>query len=165
MCVPGDPEVQIDLITRDWAADAIAYVFDNCFKAGSIRNFCAGPEGSLTTREVLDQIVKVVEESRPSAGSKPVRMPDLVSLSEFAKYTKICRRDPDARKALRGFGRTIHLMAVRQVFRNSNVIADLHGSGISLPDIRQYFERVVRSCHQSEGAGEVSKFPEHASMA
>lgn len=143
--VPGDPEVGADLITNDWAAATLAYLFDERFQTGTYRHLCAGPEAALPLADVIARCCGVVEAHSSNETREPVRVPRLVSLSEYNRFLESCT-DPHLRRVAEALGTHVRLMGVRQSHLNAGTLADLQGSGIALGDAGQYIENTIRYC-------------------
>ena len=52
--IPGEPFVPVDLITGEWAVAVLAHLFEFGFAPGQFYHVCAGPDASLTTRQLID---------------------------------------------------------------------------------------------------------------
>jgi long-chain acyl-CoA synthetase len=139
--VPGDPRVRVDLIPNDWAAAALAYLFEYRFSPGSIRHLCAGPEASIPLPEAIERTCRAVGQRQ----GRPVRVPKLVSIGDYNRFLADCR-DGVLRKAAKLVGANVRILGVRQTHLNPLATADLSGTGVVLPDVRDCLEKTVNFC-------------------
>jgi nucleoside-diphosphate-sugar epimerase len=130
---PCDPAAPLDLIPTDWAADALARLFERCFMPGRVHHICAGPQSSLTARELLDLTVSELDGA--------VRVPELVSLEEYQEYVEKSRRSGDRllNELLRVLGYFLPHLGLYQAFERNADLGDP-------PPVRGYYPKVVRYC-------------------
>jgi nucleoside-diphosphate-sugar epimerase len=143
--VPGDPQAPVDLITNDWAAAALAYLFEYRFAPGSIRHLCAGPQNSLQLQEAIDRICRVLDSHPSRQGQGPARVPRLVSLGEYDRYVSKCQEGV-LRSIVEALGYHVRLLAIRQSHLNPLATADLAGSGIIPAEPGECLENTMRFC-------------------
>ncbi|HEV2721842.1 MAG TPA: SDR family oxidoreductase, partial [Thermoanaerobaculia bacterium] len=129
---PGDPEALVDLIPTDAAIDALATMFASRFVPGSVHQFCAGAEGSMTVREVIDRAAAIV---------KPKRIPELVPLDEYERFVERRLDDRLFREIVRVTNLFLPHLAIRQIFDNDSTRA-----ATPAYDIRETYDDVVRFC-------------------
>lgn len=111
--MPGDPDVRLDLIYSDWAAEALRHAFLASFTPGRIWNLCAGPSHSLTVQELIDG----------AGGGAPRFIP-------LDEWEDLGRATPDKllRELIRVLSFTLPHFALDQRFVTSH--------GLALPDPR-----------------------------
>ena len=145
---PGRPDAPIDLIATDWATAALAYLFESAFVPGRFYHVCAGPERSLTVREMIDLMVSIFESHPIGRKWLPIRVPELVSLPRYEEFVKERRRDGDKlfNELLRVLGYFVPHLATFQAFDSRNVMEALVRSGLEFPPIRAYYRKVVAYC-------------------
>lgn len=145
---PGRLDAPIDLIASDWALPAIAYLFESAFNPSQFYHICAGPESSLTVREMIDLTISVFEGHASGQKWLPIFVPQLVSLSRYESFVKQRARDGDKvlNELVRVLGYFLPHLALFQAFDNTKTIRSLRPSGLKLPAIRDCYERVVRFC-------------------
>ncbi len=143
--MPADPAAPVDLIASDWAIPALAHLFDERFVAGSIAQVCAGREASLTVRELIDLTARAYARHPLGRERHPIRVPAFVTLSEFEAYAERHRRTTDRlfTELLRVLGYFLPHLGIHQAFENHAAAESLAGSGLALPPIRDYYERIV----------------------
>lgn len=145
---PGHPDAPVDLIATDWAVAALAYLFESAFIPGGIYHICAGPERSLTVREMIGLTVSMFESHPIGRKWLPIRVPELVSLPRYEDFVEERSRDGDKllNELLRILGYFLPHLAMFQAFDNRNVVSALAGSGLEFPPIRTYYRKVVSYC-------------------
>jgi nucleoside-diphosphate-sugar epimerase len=145
---PGLPDAPIDLIATDWAIAALAYLFESAFVPGRFYHVCAGPERSLTVREMIDLMMSIFESHPIGRKWLPIRVPELVSLSRYEEFVEERRRDGDKllNDLLRVLGYFLPHLAMFHAFDNRNAMEALVRSGLEFPPIRAYYRKVVSYC-------------------
>jgi len=145
---PGLPDAPIDLIASDWAIAAVAFLFECAFFPSRFYHICAGPERSLTLREMLDQTRSVFESHPIGRKWMPIRIPKLVSLARYEEFVEVKRRESDRllNELLKVMGYFVPHLAIFQAFGNADTMRALAPSGLQFPPIRDCYEKVVRFC-------------------
>ena len=145
---PGDPSALVDLIPTDWAITALAYLFECRFTPGRIYHICAGPEASFPLRQMIDLTLEVFESHPAARRWLPIRLPELVSLTQYEAYVELSRQGNDKllNELLRVLGYSMPHLGMLQVFDNHNVLEELTERGIVLPPIRNYYQKVIHYC-------------------
>jgi nucleoside-diphosphate-sugar epimerase len=145
---PGDPKALIDLISLDWAIPALAYLFERNFVAGRVYHLCAGREGSLTIREIIDLTTSAFERHPIGRSWMPIRVPEFVSLRQYEAFVETRRRQHDKlmNELLRTLGYFLPHLGIVQTFENRDTMSDLATSGLQLPAVRDYYGKVVQYC-------------------
>ncbi len=156
---PGDPNALIDLIPTDWAIPALAYLFEWGFVPGKVYHLCAGSERSLTLREMIDLTVSIFEGHPIGRTWAPIRVPELVSLSQYQAFVETCRREGDKllNELLRTLGYFLPHLGIFQAFENRNAMDALAPSGLQLPATREYYGKVVQYCLETKWGRQASK--------
>lgn len=149
---PGEPHAPVDLIPTDWASSALAYLFDSSFVPGRVYQLCAGPEGSLTVREMVELTTELFENHPKAKRWLPIRVPEMVSLSAYEKFVEESRRNGDKllNELLRVLGFFLPHMGMFQAFENRLAMEGLAASGLQLPPIRDVYVKVVTYCLETD---------------
>ena len=132
---PGDPDAPVDLIPTDVAVGTLAAMFASHFVPGSVHQICAGADGSMTVREVIDRAVAIV---------KPRRVPELVPLDEYERFIQrrlATRDDPLFREIVRVTNLFLPHLALRQIFDNDSCRAAMPAF-----DVRETYDKVAAYC-------------------
>jgi hypothetical protein len=143
--IPADPAAPVDLIATDWAIPALAHLFGERFIAGDVAQICAGRDASLTVRELIDLTKRAYERHPLGRQWQPIRMPDFATLSEFETYVERHRRKKDRlfSELLRILSYFLPHLGIYQAFDNRLTLESLANSGLQLPPIRDYYERIL----------------------
>lgn len=152
--LPGKCDAPLDLIAIDWAAAALAQLFDFQFSPGRVHHVCAGPEASMTVGETIRTAYEVMNARRRSQALNPAVPPRLVDMDEFESYARRqARKGPSCVKQLLQIVRQfLPLLAIPQPFENRETLALLEKAGLSLPPVREYYPRVVEFCLRGAAA-------------
>lgn len=161
--IPGKPDAPMDLVPNDWVIPALAFLFDKRFVPRGIVHLCAGTENSLTLREMI-ALTSEIFESHPQANRwKPIRVPQMVSLSDYQDFAKERLRGGDRllRELLRVLDFFLPQLAFHQEFETQHTANLLAGSGLRFPPIRDTYANVVKYCldtnwGQNDRASQVS---------
>ncbi len=149
---PGAPGATVDMIPTDWAVGALAHLFEHTFAPGRVYQICAGPNGSLKVREMIE-LTREVFETHP-AGRRwlPIRVPQLVSLTEWEEFVDKSRRVGDRllNELLRVLGLFLPHLGIRQAFENETALQGLAGSGLVLPRAQDIYRKVVTYCLETD---------------
>ncbi len=150
--VPGDPEAPLDLIPSDWAAAALAYLFDSSFIPGRVYHLCAGPERSLSLGEMIGLTRQLFENHPKAARWLPIRLPELVRLDEYEAFVQQSRRNGDKllNELLRVLDFFLPHLGIFQAFENERTMQALDPSGLEMPPMRDVYAKVVRYCLETD---------------
>lgn len=157
--LPGCPAARADFVATDWAAAAIAWLFEHRFEPGSIRNISAGPGDTLRMSDLLRMAFDSLGE-----GGRP---PELVSAEEFNRYARIRMDRGDARfsqlmHALRFF---LPYFSSCQRFENTATLDHLQSSGIVRVGTTMLFSRVLDYMKNQNQCEEITESGDTSSRA
>jgi len=146
--IPGEGNAPLDLIASDWAASALAVLYDFHFTPGRVYHVCAGPEASMSVGEILDWTFQILNERRRAQAGKPAVPPRLVGLDEFERFARQQAKSANSsvKKLLRVIQEFLPQLAIPQCYENRATMALLERAGLQLPPVREYYARVVESC-------------------
>jgi len=144
--IPGDSDAPLDLIAIDWAASALASLYDYQFTPNRVYQVCAGPEASMSVGEILGSTFQILNESRRAR--EHVAPPKLVGLEEFKHFAQHEARHGNAavKQLLEVVGTFLPQLAIPQRYENRETLALLERTGLIMPSLRQYYPKVVASC-------------------
>jgi hypothetical protein len=150
--IPGDPRARVDLIAGNWAADALAWLFDRAFEPGRVYHVCAGAAGSLTVEELVRETFAIFERHPNAREFLPLRAPRLVNPEEFERFAVRRREGADAivTEMLRLLDQFLPHLAIAQSFETGRTDAALRGSGLERPDAREFYRKVVEYCLETD---------------
>ena len=146
--IPGDPSAPVDLISSDWAGAAAEYLFEHHFQPGRIVHVCAGPDASMTVKQLVEITFEIFQRHPRGRRFSGVKAPDLVSLDEFERYCATLRtgRDGTVTEMLRLLDQFMPHLALYQAFRNPRTAADLQAANLTPVSIRESYPKVVEYC-------------------
>ena len=96
-------------------------------------------------RELIDLTRRAYERHPLGRQWQPIRTPDFVTLSEFEAYVERHRHGKDRlfSELLRILGYFLPHLGIHQAFDNRRALTGLVNSGLQLPVIRDYYERII----------------------
>ncbi|HEY6391715.1 MAG TPA: SDR family oxidoreductase [Bryobacteraceae bacterium] len=142
--IPGESGAPLDLIASDWAASALAVLYDSHFTPGRVYHVCAGAEASMSVGEILDRTFRILNERRRAQAVPP----RLVGLDEFERFARQQAKSASSsvKKLLGVIQEFLPQLAIPQCYENRATMALLERAGLQLPPVREYYARVVESC-------------------
>ncbi len=149
---PADPAAPLDLLSSDWAAAALAYLFDRRFEAGWVYHVTAGPGRSLTVQRMLDVTLETFAGHPAGKPWLPIQVPRLVSLAEYEEFVTQSRNGGDRllNELLRVLGFFLPHLALFQAFENQHTRDALAASGLQFPSAEACFRKVVEHCLETD---------------
>ncbi|MBL8241197.1 MAG: SDR family oxidoreductase [Bryobacterales bacterium] len=135
---PADPLVPVDLVTADWTARALATLIARHFTPGAIRHICAGADGALPVRVIMDLAFDACE----SATGLSLRRPTLISLADFERLSARLPAESRIAKVIEHLITFIPHLSVAQPFDCAVTAPLLEASGIRRPDVHSLLRNV-----------------------
>ena len=141
--VPAARGGRVDLVPVDYVVDAICALSQAPVAVGRCYHLAAGPQHETTIGASMEQ----------AAAFFHVYKPLLIDLATFEKYVR-----PVLRLVLRGRRRQaldtgrvyVPYLNYQGSFDTQNARRDLAPFGLQVPDVSQYFERLLRYCVDSD---------------
>lgn len=159
--IPGDPDLQVDLIPVDWLVNVLWYIFSKRFEPGMTYHLAAGKENSLTIREMVKLSQNCLAQSEYARG-REIRPPRIIDQAAFAKLQEQDRHSDRIHgiKLLHALmGNFIPQWFLPKTFDRTHLWNAMAGSNLSLPDIQEYFQKIIDYCLRSKW-GRVNVLPE-----
>jgi len=146
--VPGNEGSLVDLIPLDYAADASHCLFEHAFTAGATFHICAGASKSATLGALLTATMTAFERYRPAWRKRSIARPAIVDLATYELFVRSVEEAGNqvllqATRAVQAFA---YQLAFPKVFDARHAEAALGPAGIAVPNVMDYYERVVRWC-------------------
>jgi thioester reductase-like protein len=146
--MPGKPDYFVDVIPVDVAASAICELFINRFRPDQVFHITAGPEKSFTLSEVIDAIY---EQFAILDGEWARRRYPKPALAPAETFDLFLRSVEDANNVfLQSVLRMIRHFAQQlnypKTFDQTQLLECYPEYQERMPDIREYFGKVVRFC-------------------
>lgn len=141
--IPASRESIVDLIPVDYVVEATWALSRSPQALGRTYHLAAGPEHSTTIGAAMDQAAEFFHVYKPLC----------VSTEKFERFVR-----PLLRAVLRGKRRQaldtgrvyVPYLNYRGSFDTSHARADLAASGLRIPDVRDYFQTLMRYCVESD---------------
>ena len=149
--VPGDPDCPVDLMPTDVAASLVAVLFGQRFQPGQTLHLVAGPQKSLTLREVIDHSYACLADADPSWSRRPHVKPAIGSPAAFELLVRSAEeaRSPLMEGALGTLKSFAGQFSYPKTFDTAQVRAALPDYDRRVPHVREYYAKVVRYCVQT----------------
>lgn len=146
--VPGRAGALVDMIPSDFAAAAAYELYERSFVPGETYHLCAGTSGSTTLGRLLDETMAAFERHRPAWRKRSIARPALVDLDTYELFVRSVEEAGNqvllqATRAVQAFA---YQLAYPKVFDARKAEAALAPSGVRVPPVLEYYERVIRWC-------------------
>ena len=146
--VPGRAGALVDMIPLDFAADAAYELYERSFVPGETYHLCAGVGGSPTLGGLIDETMAAFERHRPAWRKRSIARPALVGLDTYELFVRSVEEAGNqvllqATRAVQAFA---YQLAYPKVFDARKAEAALAASGVRVPPVLEYYERVIRWC-------------------
>lgn len=141
--VPGRPASRFDIVPVDYVAEALVHLRERVPSDGRAWHLTAGPERAATAGEIAELARRVFD-------AKPVIW--LPYGLYVGAIRPILRRALGARRAdvFKGGAAYLPYFASDLVFEQSATEAALAGSGVAVPRVQDYFERLFGWCKATD---------------
>jgi nucleoside-diphosphate-sugar epimerase len=146
--VPGKEASLVDLIPVDYAADASHYLFEHAFTAGAVYHICAGGPKSAALGALLDVTMTAFQRYRPAWRKRSIARPAIVDLPTYELFVRSVEEAGNQvlLQATRAVEALAYQLAFPKVFDARRAEAALTPAGIVVPNVMDYYERVVQWC-------------------
>lgn len=146
--MPGLPGYRVDLIPGDFAASCVGRLFLDAFEAGRTYHLTANPNKSYALEDLVDGIFEVFGALDPEWSARQYPKPVFSSADAFTAFMDTAEHanNPLVHGVLRSIQHFAHQLTCPKVFDRSHVLRVMPGYDDEMPDIRQYFEKVIRYC-------------------
>lgn len=146
--MPGQPAYRVDLIPSDFAAASVGRLFLDGFEAGRTYHLTANPEKSYTLAELVDGIYETFGALDPAWAARQYPKPVFSSAGAFTAFMDTAEHanNPLIHGVLRSMQHFAYQLTCPKVFDRSNVKRVMPSYDDDMPDIRRYFEKVIRYC-------------------
>lgn len=135
--MPCVPEFRIDLISDEWAASALARLFERHFRAGAVYQVCAGATASIAAGSLVEMAFAALGVER---------VPAMVPLEEFERFAERFwghGERESAKAILRSVASFLPHLAIDQTFQNAATMALLREEGFAAADSTAVVRRVL----------------------
>lgn len=145
--VPGVPKNIADLISVDYAAKVISYLFSKKFTSSTTYHLVAEKKDSFTLEELVEATSKLFRQLSPKWRLKSIEKPPIVTYKTFELFEQSVIEADDALmleiiKIMKYF---IPHMSYETYFDTTNTDRDLLPS-IKQKHIKEYYEKIISYC-------------------
>ena len=146
MC-PGKPEYPVDLISSDYSAASVFELFWKHFAANRSYHITHG-EGSYSLQEVIETNYRQLARGDTEWAGRAYPLPAIVSPEAFDLFmeTALSARNTQVLATLRALDRFAREFVYPKHFDRTNTLAALPDYEKRLPDIREYYPKVIEYC-------------------
>jgi nucleoside-diphosphate-sugar epimerase len=154
--VPGSESTRVDLIPVDFAADAAFHLVEHAFAPATTYHLCAGAARSITLGDLLEATMTAFERHRPAWRKRSIARPAIVDLPTYELFVQSVEEAGNqvllqATRAVQAFA---YQLGYPKVFDARVAESVLVPAGISVPEVLDYYDGVVRWCIETNwGAG------------
>jgi long-chain acyl-CoA synthetase len=150
--MPGTPDYRVDLIPADVSAAAICELFVNRFHPNQVFHIAAGCGKSYTLSQVIDDVYRHFSALDEEWGRRGYPKPALAPARTFDLFLRSVEESDNL--LLKNVLRTVRTFAQQlnypKAFDQSKLVECYPEYDDRMPDIREYFGKVVRFCVESE---------------
>lgn len=142
--IPGQPDSPVDLISLDYAVNAVSYLFAERFVAGETLHICAGDD-TLPLSELLDLTYACFLRDRPAWRKRAIEKPPIVDLATFELFARSVEEIGDSalRQCVTAIKHFAPQLAFPKHFYDTACARALAGGGIVKPAVREFYPRVI----------------------
>ena len=146
--IPGDHATRIDLVPVDFAAAAMHRLSTDRFQSGRTYQLCAGEPNTCSLDELLSMTIEAFERTRPAWRKRRIVRPAVVDPDTYELFVRSVRESGNvvlqaATDAVQAFA---WQLVYPKTFDTSVASAALAGTGVRVPHVRDYYEKVVEWC-------------------
>lgn len=149
--VPGKPANIVDLISVDYAARVVSFLFTEKFKEGKTYHIKAEKKKSFTLEQIMEETERLFKKLSPAWRAKNIARPPIVSYDVFELFESSAREAEDA--VLMEIIKIMHYfvphLSYETEFDTTNTHRDLPHD-IVQPAIEDYYEKIIRYCIDSK---------------
>lgn len=146
--MPGLADYVVDLIPGDFAGDVLARLLLNREGTGLTFHVTSRREKSLTLSDLIDRTFEAFGRIEPEWTRRRYPRPSLASIETFDAFVQTVNESGDrflaaVLNAVQHFARQL---TYPKAFDRTNVRALIPSYDDELPDIRDYYDKVVQTC-------------------
>lgn len=146
--VSGDQNCSVDLLPTDFAAKTVTSLLLDRFRPHRVFHVVAGSKRSYTLGEIIDRSYEHMKDLDPAWGRRPHPRPAIASQAAFDLLFEAAAQSRNV--LMRQVLGTLRSFAGQFTFPKEFDVSTTHQAipdyGQVVPDIRTYYEKVVRYC-------------------
>jgi thioester reductase-like protein len=150
--IPAAPNMVVDVIPADWAADVVCFLTLHSFRQGATYHICSDPQNSFSIQEFIDVTCRTLGMS-PYSKRRHVPAPPILTPAEFKMMMEQARQAGRAERLLqllRPFSYFIEHLSLPKVFEATNQRRDLGARQLVVPPIISYYAKVIDYCLKTD---------------
>jgi len=142
--VPGTAESPVDLISLDYAADAVVTLALRQFTPSSTWHVCGGAD-SLPLGELLDLSLQLFSQYRPAWRKRAIAKPAIVQLETFERFAQSVEEldEPTLRSVVNVIKHFAPQMAYPKTINDCVTQRVLEPAGVRRPPIADFYPKVI----------------------
>jgi nucleoside-diphosphate-sugar epimerase len=146
--VPGEAGSPVDLISSEYAADALFHLYARTFQAGTTYHIVAGKDNTMPLGQFLDWTAELFARFDPRWRARAVARPPLVPVETFRRLEASIAQTGNSllRQIVRVMGAFAPQLGFPKQFDDRNTRRGLRGSGIRPAPLATFYPRIVRRC-------------------
>jgi thioester reductase-like protein len=143
--IPARPETLLDLVPVDWVDDAIAYLVGREQAEGKVCHLTAGPSRATPLGELIGAAAAAFDRWSPLERPRTL---EFISQEEFVRRAASLTGKMAA--LMRQLEALLPYVTVDRLFDSRTTDALLEGSGITFPRFRDYGEKILSYCVETD---------------
>jgi|SRR5215472_615576 len=146
--LPGVEDSAIDLISSDFACDAVAHLFARRFVPRRTYHITAPQRDLIPLPEFLELTSQLFEEFDRRWKTRVVANPPIVPLATFRLLERSVEKagNPILRQVVRATSAFVPQLCYNKRFDDANTRQGVRGAGIERPALRDFYPAIVRYC-------------------
>lgn len=146
--IPGSPTYSIDLIASDYAAKTLFTLVTQYFKARTVYHIVSGNAHSYTLQELIDDSFMYLALYDSSWDKKEYPKPVIASNDAFDLFMRSAEEagNPLIYGVLKSLRYFAYQLNYPKDFDTTNTKTDIPDYEVQIPDIRDYYQKVVKYC-------------------
>jgi nucleoside-diphosphate-sugar epimerase len=153
--LPGVENSKVDLISSDYAIEAISHLFVKGFSAGQSYHIVARERDLVPLQEFVELTAELFARFDRRWKSRAVMNPPIVPLATFRLLEQSVERagNPILRQVVHATGAFAPQLCYDKHFDDRNTQRAVRGAGIATPPLRDLYRAVVRYCLRTGWGG------------
>ncbi|MDQ3856009.1 MAG: SDR family oxidoreductase [Chloroflexota bacterium] len=146
--LPGEPDFTVDLVPSDFASSTVFRLFLKAFEPGQRLHITAPPDKSYTLREMLETSYSYLGAADADWARRGYPLPSIASLDTFELFVRSAEQanNPVMQGVMRALSQFAPQLAYPKQFDRSELLRLLPGYDAEVPDVRDYYGKVVQFC-------------------
>ena len=146
--VPGTPDYAVDLIPADYAAQTLFRLFTSHFQPGRVFHITAGANRSYSLQTLIDESYRFLSDLDKDWENRGYPKPAIVSQETFDLFSRTVEQanNPILLSGLNALKHFVYQLNYPKQFDRTNLLRCIPDYERALPDIRDYYHKVVAYC-------------------